>query len=517
MSMKSLLSLALLSILIIACDQKPPKDEEQGPKKLPNIVFIYADDLGYGDVGAYGSTVLKTPNLDKLANGGVRFTNGYASSATCTPSRYAILTGVYPWREKDAKILPGTAPLIIGTDQMTVPKMLKTKGYHTGIVGKWHLGLGTGTGNWNERVSPGPNEVGFDYSYIMAATQDRVPTVYIENGDVVGLDPSDPIEISYKSNFEGEPTGKENPEMLKMKWHHGHNNSIVNGIPRIGYMKGGKAAQWVDEDMADTFLKRAQKYVSDHKYEPFFLYYALQQPHVPRTPHPRFVGKSGLGPRGDVIVEADWMVGEFIKTLEKEGLLENTLIVFSSDNGPVLNDGYYDDADTKIGDHTPWGPFRGGKYSLFEAGTHVPFFTYWKGTIKPAVSDALVCQVDLLSSVAALVESGIRGKDSNEMLDVFLGKGKQGREDLVIEATSRTAYRKGDWAMIPPYKGPAKNNQVKIELANAEVYQLYNLKDDIGEQNNLAEDNKEKLAEMIADFEAIRGTDYGKIQQLELK
>lgn len=518
MSMKSLLSVILISILVIACDQKqqPKQDEKQAPK-LPNIVFIYADDLGYGDVGAYGSTILKTPNLDKLANGGVRFTNGYASSATCTPSRYAILTGVYPWREKDAKILPGTAPLIIGTDQMTVPKMLKTKGYHTGIVGKWHLGLGTGNVNWNERVSPGPNEVGFDYSYIMAATQDRVPTVYIENGDVVGLDLNDPIEIDYNKNFEGEPTGKDNPEMLKMKWHHGHNSSIVNGIPRIGFMKGGKSAQWVDEDMADTFLKGAQKYVTDHKNEPFFLYYALQQPHVPRTPHPRFVGKSGLGPRGDVIVEADWMVGEFIKTLEKEGLLENTLIVFSSDNGPVLNDGYYDEADTKNGDHTPWGPFRGGKYSLFEAGTHVPFFTYWKGTIKPSVSDALVCQVDLLSSIAALVGSEVRGKDSEEMLDVFLGKGKNGREDLVIEATSRTAFRKGNWVMIPPYKGRAINKSVNIELANDDVYQLYNLRNDIGEQNNLAESNKEKLAEMVAAFEAIRGTDYGKIQQLELK
>ena len=510
------LTLILFITIVVSCQPKPKEEDNQVPK-LPNIVFIYADDLGYGDVGAYGSTVLKTPNFDKLANGGVRFTNGYATSATCTPSRYAILTGVYPWREKDAKILPGTAPLIIGTDQMTVPKMLKTKGYHTGIVGKWHLGLGNGNVNWNERVSPGPNEVGFDYSYIMAATQDRVPTVYIENGDVVGLDPNDPIEIDYKNNFEGEPTGKDNPEMLKMKWHHGHNNSIVNGIPRIGYMKGGKAAQWKDEDMADTFLKGAQKYVTDHKNEPFFLYYALQQPHVPRTPHPRFVGKSGLGPRGDVIVEADWCIGEFIKILEKEGLLENTMIVFSSDNGPVLNDGYYDEADTKNSEHTPWGSFRGGKYSLFEAGTHLPFITYWKGKIQPGVSDALVCQVDLLSSIASLVGSEIRTQDSEDLSDVFLGKSQKGREELVLEATSRTAFRKGDWVMIPPYKGPAINKSVNIELANADVYQLYNLKDDLSEQNNLAESNAEKLAEMIVAFEAIRGSDYGKIQQLELK
>ena len=252
----------------------PKKSAEEVATK-PNIIIIYADDLGYGDVSAYSAGTLSTPNIDKLANGGVRFTNGYASSATCSPSRYALLTGVYPWRNERAKILPGTAPLIIDTGQMTIPKMLKAKGYHTGIVGKWHLGLGDGYVDWNKHISPGPNEVGFDYSYIMAATQDRVPTVYIEDGFVSGLDPNDPIEVDYKKNFEGEPTGKDNPELLKMKWHHGHNHSIVNGIPRIGYMKGGESAKWVDENMADTFLIRAQKYIVEHKDEPFFLYYAL--------------------------------------------------------------------------------------------------------------------------------------------------------------------------------------------------------------------------------------------------
>ena len=502
----------LLSILVFfgSC-----KNREK--QKKPNIVVIYVDDLGYGDVGFNGATELKTPNLDKLASDGIRFNNGYSTSATCTPSRYALLTGIYPWREKKARILPGTAPLIISTEQMTLPKMLKSEGYHTGIVGKWHLGLGNGNVNWNETVSPGPNELGFDYSFIMAATQDRVPTVYIENGTVVGLDINDPIEVSYRKNFEGEPTGKKNPELLKLKWHHGHNNSIVNGIPRIGFMKGGEAAKWVDEDMADTFLKEAQDYVKKHKNEPFFLYYAMQQPHVPRTPHERFVGKSGLGPRGDVIVEADWCIGEFIKTLEEEGLLENTLIVFSSDNGPVLNDGYYDDAVKKIGDHTPSGSFRGGKYSLFEAGTHVPFFTYWKGKIKPASSDALVSQVDLLSSLAKLVGSDIRVKDSEELLDVFLGESNKGRESVILEAISRTALRQGDWVMIPPYKGPAKNKSVNIELGNSKEYQLYNLKDDIGQKNNLAEMNIEKLQEMIVQFESIRGKENHKTQQLELK
>lgn len=290
------LKAVLLALVLTGCkseEKKPIAEAESQPK--PNIVFIYMDDLGYGDMSAYGATEISTPNMDALAEGGIKFTKGYATSATCTPSRYAILTGRYPWRNEDAKILPGTAPLIIDTEQLTVPQMLKAEGYATGIVGKWHLGLGNGNVDWNQRVSPGPNEVGFDYSYILAATQDRVPTVYIKDGHVDGLDPNDPISVDYKNNFEGEPTGLDNPELTTMKWHHGHNNSIVNGIPRIGYMKGGEAAKWSDVDMADHFLAKAQEYVSSHKKEPFFLYYALQQPHVPRTPHPRFEGKSGMG------------------------------------------------------------------------------------------------------------------------------------------------------------------------------------------------------------------------------
>ncbi|MFY0685574.1 MAG: arylsulfatase [Cyclobacteriaceae bacterium] len=505
-----------LAVTLFSCIESNRKEQDDMQPSKPNILIIYLDDLGYGDVGFNGGTGIKTPNFDRLASQGLNFTNGYASSATCTPSRYALLTGVYPWRNKNARILPGTAPLLIDTAQMTIPKMLKTQGYHTGIVGKWHLGLGTGYVNWNETVSPGPNEVGFDYSYIMAATQDRVPTVYIENGDVVGLDPEDPIEISYDKNFEGEPTGKDNPELLKMKWHHGHNSSIVNGIPRIGFMKGGDAAKWVDEDMADHFLAKAQAYVKARKNEPFFLFYPMQQPHVPRTPHPRFVGKTGLGPRGDVIAEADWMVGELVKTLEEQGVLDNTLILFSSDNGPVLNDGYYDDSDTKNGDHTPAGPYRGGKYSLFEAGTHVPFFTYWKGKITSGTSDALVCQMDFLSSLASFVGSDERVADSQDLMDVFLGKSQQGRDNLVIEATSRTAFRKDNWVMIPPYKGPAINKQVNIELANSAEYQLYDLNADIGQQQNLVQSNQEKLKELMAEYQSIRGV-QGEVEQLELK
>ncbi len=513
---KQILRLVIILITVFfVCNVQAQKRKSK--EKSPNIIFIYADDLGYGDVGAYGATELKTPNIDKLANGGIRFSNGHSTSATCTPSRYGLLTGIYPWREKDAKILPGTAPLIIKTSQMTIPKMLKEKGYQTGIVGKWHLGLGNGVLDWNKKISPSPNEVGFDYSYIMAATQDRVPTVYIENGSVVGLDPNDPIEVDYSKNFLGEPTAITNPELVKMKWTHGHNNSVVNGVPRIGFMKGGKSAIWNDETMSDTFLGKANDYVKNHKNETFFLYYAMEQPHVPRIPNPRFVGKSGMGPRGDVILEADWTIGEFIKTLENEGLLENTLIFLSSDNGPVLNDGYYDDAVEKLGKHTPAGLLKGGKYSLFEAGTRVPFIVNWKGKLKPAVSDALVCQIDLFSSLAALVGSDLRTADSENILNTLVGKNDKGRKNLVLEANFKTAFQKGDWVLIPPYKGPAVNAEVNIELGNNKEFQLYNLKDDIGQKFNLAKSNPKKLKEMIACFSKIEGAMPKNVQDLKLE
>ena len=510
----------VISIFLLGgCRPNDTKETNSPAHDFPNIVIIYLDDLGYGDVSAYGATEIRTPHMDRLAHEGLRFTRAYASSATCTPSRYALLTGTYPWRNENAKILPGTAPLLIDTSTLTLPGILQQAGYKTGVVGKWHLGLGDGMVDWNKRVSPGPNEIGFDYSFIMAATQDRVPTVYLENGLVVGLDPDDPIMVDYQENFPGEPTGKDNPELLTMKPSHGHDHTIVNGISRIGYMKGGLKARWNDTDMADTFLEQAQKFVQNHQNQPFFLYYGFQQPHVPRTPHPRFEGRSGMGPRGDAILEADAMIGEFLTTLEEADLIENTLIIFSSDNGPVVDDGYEDQAVELLGDHHPAGEFRGGKYSLFEAGTRVPFVTWWPGTIEPGVSHAMISQIDLLASLAKLVDQDDpkEEKDSEEFLQVLLGESQKGRQNLILEATSRTAYREGDWAMIPPYRGPAVNTWVNIELGNSPEYQLYNLAEDPGQQHNLADQNPEKLREMVEAFEAIRGKDYGNTQPLELK
>ena len=507
----SRLIIMLLIIVSFGCNSVDKKSSN------PNVVLIYLDDLGYGDVSSYELGTLKTPNIDKIANGGIRFTNGYASSATCSPSRYALMTGTYPWRNKRAKIITG-GNLIIDESEMTLPKMFKSIGYFTGIVGKWHLGLGNdGPVDYNSLISPGPNEVGFDHSYIMADTQDRVPTVYIENGNVVNLDPNDPIEINFGDDDYGLPSGTKNPELLSMKWHHGHNKAIVNGVPRIGYMKGGEKAKWSDIDMADEFIIKAKEYLDTVKDKPFFLFYSLQQPHVPRTPHPRFVGSSGMGPRGDVIKEADWCIGEMYNYLEEIGVLENTIIIISSDNGPVLNDGYYDDAVEKLGNHTPAGNLRGGKYSLYEAGTRVPFITYWKGKIKPQVSNEIVTQIDFLNSFSSLLGSDIKSNDGVDLSSVFFKNFGKGRDELVIQATSRTAFRKNNWVMIPPYNLIAVNPRVNIELGNSKDYLLFNLDDDISQQTNLSKSNPDKLNEMIVRYEEILGKNRNEAEELELE
>ena len=470
----------------------------------PNIVVMYADDLGFGDVSCYGATALDTPNIDRLASEGLMFHHGYATAATCTPSRYSLLTGSYSWRNERAHILPGDAPLIIDPDTSTLPSVLKQAGYTTGVVGKWHLGIGEGNQNWNEPLPLTPLDIGFDYSYIMAATNDRVPCVYLDGRDVVGLDPSDPIEVEYNKNkpFPGLPTGKDNPELLKMKFHHGHDMSIVNGVSRIGYMRGGEAALWVDEDMADVFLEKAISFVAENKDNPFFLYYAFHQPHVPRLPHPRFVGSTGLGPRGDAIAEMDWCVGEMLDALDRCGLKEDTIVVFSSDNGPVLNDGYYDEAVELCGDHRPAGPLRGGKYSMYDGGTRVPFIVSWPGAVGPEESAALVSQVDFLASFAALAGVSLdadAGPDSVDVLDALLGQSDEGRAEIVLEGVqAKTVLRQGDWVFIPPHEGPPVNTNVNIETGNSPVPQLYCLADDIGQIENVASIHPD-VAERMAD------------------
>jgi arylsulfatase A len=469
----------------------------------PNIIYIYADDLGFGDVSAYGATRIKTPNLDRLAASGTRFTNAHTTSATCTPSRFGLMTGVYPWRQKGTGVLPGDAKLIVPTDKTTLPKVFKQAGYQTAVVGKWHLGLGTQVKkNWNQDVKPGPNEVGFDYSFIFPATADRVPTVFMENHRVLALEGHDPITVDYQQKVGNDPTGKEHPELLKMQSSpdHGHNQTIVNGIGRIGYMSGGHRARWVDEEVSTTFLSVAKECIKKNKDKPFFLYFSLTEPHVPRMPATRFKGKSGLGYRGDAILQLDWTVGQIMDQVEALGLTDNTIIIFSSDNGPVLDDGYQDGAVTQRNGHTPAGPLRGGKYSSFEGGTRVPFIVSGKGVAKGRTSDALVSQVDLLSSFAQMLRQQIPigdAIDSQDLWDTFLGKSKEGRSYLVEHAGS-LGIIKANWKFIEPSDRPAYSKLTDTELGNAPEPQLYDLSKDMGEKNNIAKKHPQIVKELTS-------------------
>jgi arylsulfatase A-like enzyme len=497
---RMLLAVSLLPTLILFAPVAVAADAK------PNIVLIYADDLGYGDLSCNGATRVKTPNIDRVAGEALRFTDAHSASATCTPSRYAMLTGEYAWRRKGTGILPGNASLIIEPGRTTLPSVLHKAGYTTGVVGKWHLGLGTGDLDWNGPIKPGPLEIGFQYSFLIPATGDRVPCVYVENHRVVGLDAKDPIQVSYGKPIGNEPTGKEHPELLKMHPSHGHDMTIVNGISRIGYMSGGKAARWVDEDMADVITRKAVEFIEKNQKQPFFLYFATHDVHVPRVPHPRFVGKTDMGPRGDVIVEFDWSVGEILKTLDRLKLADNTILIVSSDNGPVVDDGYKDDAVAKLGDHRPAGPLRGGKYSAFEGGTRVPMLLRWPERVKPGVSNALVCQIDFLTSFAALTGQTVApddAPDSVNTLAALMGQSKVGREHLV-EHAAVLSLRQGPWKMISPGKGPKVQVNTNTETGQSPVPTLFNLDKDLGETKSLADELTDRVQQMQAFLKELR-------------
>lgn len=472
----------------------------------PNIVLIYADDIGYGDLSCYGATSVKTPNLDRLAQRGLRFTDAHSSSATCTPSRYSMMTGEYAWRKKGTGVLPGDARLIIEPGRYTLPAMLQKAGYRTGVVGKWHLGLGAGNLDWNGPIQPGPLEIGFHSAFLVPATGDRVPCVYVEDHRVAGLDPADPIRVDYAKPIAQEPTGRANPELLKMKPSHGHDMAIVNGVSRIGYMTGGKSALWVDEDMADVLTGKALEFLDRNRTQPFFLYFATHDIHVPRVPHARFGGKTTMGPRGDAILQLDWCVGQVLDRLDKLGLAKNTIVMFSSDNGPVVDDGYQDQAVEKLGGHRPAGPLRGGKYSNFEGGTRVPLILRWPARVKPGVSRALVGQQDLLASFARLTGQSLpadAAPDSIDVLDALLDAKKQGRTHIVEHARA-LSYRQGDWKMIEANDGPRVNPGPKNELGTAPGAQLYNVANDLGERQDLAAQQPERVQAMQAALDQAR-------------
>jgi arylsulfatase A-like enzyme len=482
----------------------------------PNVIVIMADDLGFGDIGCYGAKPknLKTPHIDQLAEEGLRFTSGYCSASTCTPTRYSFLTGNYAFRRAGTGIAPPNGPSIIQPGEKTIGDLLKRAGYKTAVIGKWHLGLGApGKGpDWNGELKPGPREIGFDYNFLLPTTNDRVPQVYVENSLVLNLDPSDPLWVGMKKPSEDHPTGITHRHTLKMDWSHGHNSTIHNGISRIGFYTGGHSARFRDEDLADKWVEKSEEWIKENKKDPFFLFFASHDLHVPRIPHERFKGKSGLSYRGDVIVQLDWCVGEIVRILREQGLEKNTMIVFCSDNGPVGDDGYKDGALEFMGDHKPAGPYKGGKYSIFEGGTRTPFITWWPGTIEPGISDEVVCTIDLATSLASHLGLSLPEEsyvDSLDVMDALLGKeGAKGREHLIQQdngGKGNFGFRKGKWKLLRHAKKMARNVKVEEQLAseNVDRLMLVDLEKDPGERTNLAQSNPEMTEKLNSELQAL--------------
>jgi len=490
----------------------------------PNIIFILADDIGYGDFGCYGATKVKTPNVDRFALQGLRFTDAHSMASVCTPSRYAFLTGEYAFRKKGTGIASGLEGLLIKPGRITVSALLKQAGYTTGVVGKWHLGLGITPTDYNGEIKPGPLEIGFDYAWIMPATGDRVPCVWVENHRVVNMDPSDPIKLDY-SVQRGAP------------------ESFINGIPRIGRQTGGRAALWQDEEMSTVIAQKGCAFIEQNasttstgsgqagsaqgKDKPFFLYLATHNIHVPRVPNPKFKGKSDCGVRGDTIVEFDWTLGQVLDTLDRLKLSENTLVIVSSDNGGIFDNNGPDkvhgvgDPDATNG-HCCNGILRGTKGSIYEGGTRIPFIARWPGRIKPGISDELICQVDMLATFAALTGqklAGTDGTDSLNVLPVLQGRRteKPCREYLIEQNNdgSALALRKGKWKYIPRHHGGkaqrrkmAQPEKPSEAVADRDLPpatgELYDLTDDISETKNLADAHPDLLAELTAKLDQLR-------------
>lgn len=507
--------LVSLAVCLGAVARTATADERSAAEK-PNVLVILADDLGYGDVSCYGATALATPHIDQLADEGLRFTSGYCSASTCTPTRYSFLTGTYAFRGERTGIAPPNAPAIIKPGTETVASILRRAGYATGVVGKWHLGLGGESGpDWNGELKPGPLEIGFDTCYLLPTTNDRVPQVYVRDHRVENLDPSDPLWVGNEKPSPDHPTGKTHRDTLKMDWSHGHNATIHNGISRIGFYTGGHAARFRDEDLADRWVEKSVEFIERHRNQPFFLFFSSHDIHVPRMPHERFQGKTSLGYRGDAIVQLDWCVGQLMDALDRLDLDEKTLVVFCSDNGPVLDDGYEDGATERIGDHHAAGPFSGGKYNVYEGGTRTPFITRWKGHISPGVSDKIVCTIDFATSLAALTGQPVPEDaclDSLNVLDALLGRDEAAGRDHLVQQNNGNGgvygLRVGEWKLLRHDNRSSRNVVVETKLANTPVpqFQLFHLAKDPAEQHDvidqhpeIAERLKSQLAQIIAD------------------
>ena len=477
-------------------------------------MVIFADDLGYGDTSVYGATHVQTPNIDRLAHEGMRFTDGHAASAVCTPSRYCLLTGEYAFRGDHWSPVFLKVGLIVDPDKRTIADVMKDAGYATACIGKWHLGFGEETPNWNGDLKPGPLELGFDYYFGMPVVNSHPPFVYVENHRVVDHDPSDP--------FIYDTPAKTHPYLEKM------------GIDQIGGADAAHAA-YVDSMVGTTLAGKAVNWIKDHKDEPFFLYFPTTNIHHPFTPHPQFRGTSQAGRYGDFIHELDWMVGEVLNALDEEGLADNTLVIFTSDNGGMINLGGQD--AFKMG-HKANGDLLGFKFDAWEGGHRVPFLARWPGKIKAgSVSHQLVSNVDLMATAAALTGIELNdgdAPDSFNLLPAFL-EDKQVRDHLVISPVRKThlSLRAGDWMYISNqagggFSGPTPNThlfggppaihfagQVNSDLENGKIKpdapqeQLYNLRSDPSQAVNIIRENPviaQTMREHLEAIQAAKGT-----------
>ncbi len=483
----------------------------------PNIVIIYADDVGFGDISSYGTELIPTPEIDQLAAEGVRFTDAYCTASTCTPSRYSLLTGEYAFRNPRAEILAGDAPMLLEPGSATLPELLRTVGYKTAVIGKWHLGIGDGDVDWNTEIKPGPLEVGFDVSFVIPATNDRVPTVWVDGHRVHNWSSDDdPIRVRYGRPIGDLPTGISHPELLRFEADRQHSGTIVNGVSRIGFMDGGQSAWWDDEEMGYEIARRSRAFIEENREQPFFLFMSMHQNHDPRLPHPDFIGKSGTGVRGDDVVELDWVVGDLMAKLEALGIRDDTLVIFTSDNGPIFWDGYYQGAVEEANGHRASGPYRGGKYLPYEGGTRIPTIVSWPGgAAQGKVSDAMLSQVDLLQSLAVLagveVPDGV-AIDSRDQLGAWLGRNLEGRDHVIQQGIRSLGIRQGNWKLIPRGEIPTwvdnKHNRypnpLSAPMPPSDTHSLFDLGEDPGETTNLAEKFPEKVEELYSLLTEIR-------------
>lgn len=459
----------------------------------PNVIILNVDDLGYGDIGCYGATKVKTPNIDRLAQEGRSFMDAHSSSAVSSPSRYGLITGEYPCRKGMWAPIFMNEVLQVDTARTTIADVMKHAGYSTAIIGKWHLGFQTEKPmDWNKKLYPGPLELGFDYYFGVPILNSHPPFVYVENHHVVGYTPDDPFVCGKKAETE------EFDEKF--------------GLKDIG---GAVAAHklYKDREVGTTLKEKAVQWIKDHKNAPFFLYYATTNIHHPFTPAERFVGTSQAGRYGDSIHELDWIVGEIMKTLEEEGLADNTLFIFTSDNGAMMNRGGQD--AWKAGHHMN-GKLLGFKFEAWEGGHRIPMIARWPGKIPAgSTSDMLMSNVDLLATMAALTGYELKendGPDSFNMLPAITGNSKKQIRDHIIICPSHKSHlsiRKDNWVYIPAQNGGGfggkkigthtfggaavfqLTHQVNSDIENAKVKpdapqgQLYNLEKDPYQTTNL--------------------------------